>query len=156
MQQNRHPYHKSNHVKDKSEDKFKENYDQLQNAWKNYDAVEIIKTSKACANALLDVEASQLRKFLDEIIKVNPKIDFDNPQLNSPLTEDLIIKLSIMRPRFLYSAARKKGKLLEFYNKVLDPKLEIDVKKFTFKDLQFLHLFIESLVAYHKAHQNKK
>jgi len=133
---------------------FKSDWAELQNARIKNDTVALIKVSENCARKLEKTEASQLRRFLDEIIKVNPKIDFDNPNLNDNLGEDLIIKLSIMRPRFLYSAARKKGDLLNFYRTIFDPLLA-DVKRFKYRDLQYLHLFIESLIAYHKVYAKK-
>ncbi len=100
-----------------------------------------------------------MRKFLDEIVKIHPKqINIaanENKELKEDLSPNDKNKLAILRPRFAYTVARKNNPELKgFYIEVLDKWLE-DISGFKNLDLEYLHLFIESLIAYHKVHAEK-
>lgn len=134
-------------------------YKELQRAINDNDAFLLVNQAKEIALKLKEVETTQMRKFLDEIVKVHPKqINIDVNE-NKELKEDLSLndknKLAILRPRFAYTVARKNNSGLKgFYIEILDKWLE-DISGFKNLDLEYLHLFIESLIAYHKVHAEK-
>jgi len=142
---------------------YKEFNLRLDGAVREGNASEIIAVAKEIAKDLANpprparpVEASQMRKFLDEIVKVHQQINLDIPRdqplrdFNDPDGKNLKNKLAILRPRFAYTVTRKNNdKLKTFYLEVLDKWLE-RVPTFKQIDLEYLHLFIESLIAYHK------
>ena len=78
---------------------------------------------------------------------------------STPPSEELDVnyknKLAILRPRFAYTVTKKGNRdLKDFYMKVLDKWLAgADV--FNKLDLEYLHLFIESLIAYHRVYAKK-
>lgn len=128
-------------------------YDELIKAVQLKQASAVINSAKKIAEKLVlaKVEATQMRKFLDEIVRIHPKqINIDIPK--DQQLEDINDKnkLAILRPRFAYTVTRKENKALKaFYVEVLDRWLE-QADSFRQIDLEYLHLFIESLVAYHK------
>ncbi|NBV98188.1 MAG: type III-A CRISPR-associated protein Csm2 [Proteobacteria bacterium] len=137
---------------------YKEFNLRLDEAVREGDASEIIAVAKEIAKDLANpprparpVEASQMRKFLDEIVKIHQQINLEIPK-DQPLRDgnNLRNKLAILRPRFAYTVTRKNNdKLKTFYLEVLDKWLE-RVPTFKQIDLEYLHLFVESLIAYHK------
>jgi CRISPR type III-A-associated protein Csm2 len=137
---------------------YKEYNSRLDKAVGEGNASEVIAVAKEIAKDLANpprparpVEASQMRKFLDEIVKIHQQINLEIPK-DQPLRDgnNLRNKLAILRPRFAYTVTRKNNdKLKTFYLEVLDKWLE-RVPTFKQIDLEYLHLFVESLIAYHK------
>lgn len=134
---------------------YKEYNSRLDKAVGEGNASEVIAVAKEIAKDLANpprpVEASQMRKFLDEIVKIHQQINLEIPK-DQPLRDgnNLRNKLAILRPRFAYTVTRKNNdKLKTFYLEVLDKWLE-RIPTFKQIDLEYLHLFVESLIAYHK------
>ncbi len=128
-------------------------YDELIKAVALQQASAVISSAKKIAEKLVSakVETTQIRKFLDEIVKIHPRqINIDIPKDKELEDINDKNKLAILRPRFAYTVTRKENKTLKsFYVEVLDKWLE-QADSFRQIDLEYLHLFIESLVAYHK------
>ena len=130
-------------------------YTRLGNSVKQRKSSAVIKIADEIGTKLQAIEKTQMRKFLDEIVKIHPE------QININITESEELdvnyknKLAILRPRFAYTVTKKGNQdLKDFYMKVLDKWLAgADV--FNKLDLEYLHLFIESLIAYHRVYAKK-
>jgi CRISPR type III-A-associated protein Csm2 len=142
----------------KSDDKsglWEGTFDNLETSVKSRKSSVVIQIAKDIGEKLSGVENTQVRKFLDEIVKVHPKqIDINLDQGEEPLELSLKNKLAILRPRFAYTVTKKGGILKGFYLEVLDKWLT-RTDSFKNLDLEYLHLFIESLIAYHRVYAKK-
>ena len=126
-------------------------YTRLGNSVKQRKSSAVIKIADEIGKELTAVATTQMRKFLDEIVKIHP----EQIDLNIDESEELDVKyknkLAILRPRFAYTVTKGNRDLKEFYIQVLDKWLAgADV--FNKLDLEYLHLFIESLIAYHRVY----
>ena len=126
-------------------------YTRLGNSVKQRKSSAVIKIADEIGTKLQAIATTQMRKFLDEIVKIHP----EQIDLNTDESEELDVKyknkLAILRPRFAYTVTKGNRDLKEFYIQVLDKWLaRADV--FNKLDLEYLHLFIESLIAYHRVY----
>lgn len=124
-------------------------YTRLGDSVKQRKSSAVIKIAKEIGKDLATVATTQMRKFLDEIVKIHP----EQIDLNINESEELDVnyknKLAILRPRFAYTVTKGNRDLKDFYMKVLDKWLA-GADAFNKLDLEYLHLFIESLIAYHR------
>jgi len=124
-------------------------YTRLGDSVKQRKSSTVIKIADEIGTKLQTIEKTQMRKFLDEIVKIHPE------QININITESEELdvnyknKLAILRPRFAYTVTKGNRDLKDFYMKVLDKWLA-GADAFNKLDLEYLHLFIESLIAYHR------
>lgn len=130
-------------------------YTRLGDSVKQRKSSTVIKIADEIGTKLQTIEKTQMRKFLDEIVKIHPE------QININITESEELdvnyknKLAILRPRFAYTVTKKGNRdLKDFYMKVLDKWLA-GADAFNKLDLEYLHLFIESLIAYHRVYAKK-
>ena len=126
-------------------------YTRLDNSIKQRKSSAVIKIADEIGTKLQAIATTQMRKFLDEIVKIHP----EQIDLNTDESEELDVKyknkLAILRPRFAYTVTKGNRDLKEFYIQVLDKWLaRADV--FNKLDPEYLHLFIESLIAYHRVY----
>lgn len=132
-------------------------FEQIKNVIKSNDVKGLINQAEQCAKYLAEnkVEPTQMRKFLEEVTKI-PGCDkpVDIEMDNSPIEPTVKSKLIVLRPKFAYTVSRKGNlKLKDFNTKIIDEWLKSEEFLNTKIQLEYFHLFIESVVAFHKVYK---
>lgn len=125
---------------------------------KNVEA--LIRSAEAWAKNLASdpkpVEPTQMRKFLEEITRIpgcDKPVDIEIDH-SLKIESNVKSKLIILRPKFAYTVSRKgNSKLKDFNTQIVDKWLQSNECLSTKIQLEYFHLFIESVVAFHKVHK---
>ncbi len=102
---------------------------------------------------------SLLRNILQQLVEIHPDSPdlTDNDHAKQALESNTLVQMQMLRPRFAYLIKRnessKKIPMKEFYERILDPFIGNAQQK---RDLEYLHFFIESLVAFNKFYNDEK
>lgn len=93
------------------------------------------------------ISASQIRKFLSAVNKINNKIRYQNN--DDILSEDIVAEIAYMRIQFAYIVGKNKGnKELEKLHEKLDNAMA-NIKNSKSNFINFAK-YVEAIVAYHK------
>lgn len=144
-------------AKNESQDPILPKFNDIKNVILSDNVEELVKKAEVCAKYLRKVEPTQVRKFLDELVSIpecKKSVDLDIE--NKSIEKTTKSKLAILRPKFAYTVSRKgSSKLKDFNTNIIDSWLKDEKCLSTNKHLEYLHLFIESVVAFHKAENSK-
>jgi len=121
---------------------------------------DIINSAEEIAkNKLNKISTSQFRNYLDQFIEAKGNTPINPEELKNETSASLHanekIQFQILRPKFAYTVTRAsksgdKSALKSFNQEIVDKWIKEGLS--TKKDLERLHLFLESLVAYHKVY----
>ncbi|WP_304332568.1 type III-A CRISPR-associated protein Csm2 [Brachyspira innocens] len=97
------------------------------------------------------ISASQIRKFLAAVNKINNKVKYQND--NEVLSNDIVDEIAYMRVQFAYIVGKNNTNEMKELYKKLDPAMaEIKTSKAAF--INFAR-YVEAIIAYHKFHGGK-
>lgn len=149
----------NSHKPQKSFDNYDNYWEKIKESIGSSNVNDLIDLAKEIAktDGIKKIETSQMRNFLDGITKIK-QTTVDIEIKDEPINKIIKSKLALLRPKFAYTVSRKGNQALKDLNsKLIDKWLQDSSGKFltTTKHLEYFHLFIESLVAWHKVYAKK-